>query len=78
MRRMLIALAASMMLWSGSVGCSPRVMVIPDPAVPHQVAEETEVKIWARKPDGKMAKVPVRLLEGWWIAGPLVVEPIPK
>jgi len=75
MRLTMIALAASTTLWSGSVGCSPRVQVIPDPTIPHQVAKEAEVEIWARRADGTMARQKVRLLEGWWIAGPPVVEP---
>lgn len=56
-----------------SIGCVKR-SVIPDPTVPHQVAKESEVVIWARAPDGKMVRMKVRLLEGWWIAGPPVVE----
>ena len=55
--------------------CVPKVTAIPDPTVPHQVAAEAVVEIWVRLPDGKWAKVPYRLLEGWWIAGPPVVEP---
>lgn len=78
MLRTTIALAASTMLWSTSAGCSPRVQVIPDPSIPHQVAKEAEVEIWARRADGTMARQKVRLLEGWWIAGPPVVEPEPK
>ncbi len=75
MRRTMIALGASMMLWSASAGCSPRVQVIPDPTIPHQVAKETEVEVWARRADGTMAPQKVRLLKGWWIAGPEIVDP---
>jgi hypothetical protein len=57
-----------------SSGCAHR-QVIPDPTVPHQVAEECEIKIWAEKADGTKVKTKVRLLKGWWIAGPPVVEP---
>jgi len=74
MGKIVSALAASAMLWSASAGCSPRVQVIPDPTVPHQVATEAEVVIWARRADGSLAPQRVRLLKGWWIAGPPVVE----
>lgn len=75
MRRIMIVLAAFTMLWSVNAGCSPKVQVIPDPTIPHQVAREAQVEIWARRADGTMARQKVRLLEGWWIAGPPVVEP---
>lgn len=71
-----------------SIGCVPRRAVIPDPTVPHQVAEETEVVIWTEIPASPSpanptaavsrtvkVKTKIRLLEGWWIAGPPVVEP---
>jgi hypothetical protein len=58
-----------------STGCGASRLAIPDPTVPHQVAKETEVVIWVRLADGQMTRVPVRLLEGWWIAGPPVVDP---
>lgn len=64
-------LSASAML---SVGCVKRT-VIPDPTVPHQVAREAEIEIWVDTKDNKKVKQKVRLLEGWWIAGPPVVEP---
>jgi hypothetical protein len=50
--------------------------VIPDPTVIHQVAEESCITIWVRGSDGKKVKQKVRLLEGWWIAGPPVVDPL--
>ena len=66
------ALGVSAMLCSA---CVPGKVVIPDPNVPHQVAKETTVKIWVRTADGGMSAVPVRLLEGWWIASPQVMDP---
>jgi hypothetical protein len=42
--------------------------------VPHQVSRETQVTVWVRAPDGSMVQQQVRLLKGWWIAGPPVVE----
>ena len=56
-------------------GCSlmPRPQILPDPNVPHQVAAETTVTIWARRPDGQLVQQPVRVLPGWWIASPQVV-----
>jgi hypothetical protein len=71
MKRLVLALSASALLFSGCV----KRTVIPDPTVPHQVAKETGVQIWVRAPGGKWVKQEVRLLEGWWIAGPPVVEP---
>jgi hypothetical protein len=47
--------------------------VIPDQRIPHRVAEEASVKVWARKPDGSMHMITVDVPEGWWVAGPLVV-----
>lgn len=57
-----------------SLGCVVRLQTIPDPTIPHRVAREAEVEIWVRQPDGTLVKRSVRLLEGWWIAGPPVVE----
>ena len=68
---MLTVLVASAMLSSGCAG--PR--VIPDPNIPHQVAAETCVEVWVRHGNGAMEKVKVRLLEGWWVASPQVVDP---
>jgi len=71
--RTALALTASAML---SIGCAHQA-AIPDPTVPHRVAKEAEIVIWVRLPDGKFVKAPARLLPGWWIAGPPVVEPMP-
>jgi hypothetical protein len=72
LRRLLVGgLCASAMLCSS---CAHR-KVIPDPTVPHQVAEEAEIVIWVEQANGKKSKQEVRLLEGWWIAGPPVVDP---
>jgi hypothetical protein len=70
----LTVLAVSAML---SSGCG-RSNVIPDPNIPHQVASETCVDVWVRRESGNMEKVKVRLLEGWWVASPQVVDPPPK
>jgi hypothetical protein len=70
MTRTVLAVIASVLL---SAGCAKRI-VIPDPAIPHQVAEEAEIVTWCRAPDGKLVKCTVRLLEGWWVASPQVVE----
>ena len=74
MRRIATAAVASLLL---SSACVPHQLVIPDPTVPHQVAKEVEVYVWARLPSGELARQHVRLLEGWWIAGPPCVEPEP-
>ena len=68
--RRLLALGAFGIL---SLGC-PGPQVIPDPNLAHQVAKETEVVIWALRPDGKWQKQEVRLPVGWWVAGPPAVD----
>lgn len=70
--RLTLALCASVLLWSG---CAHNV-VIPDPTVPHQVAKTTKVKVWVEKGDGKKVMQEIQLPEGWWIAGPPVVDPM--
>jgi hypothetical protein len=71
-RMTLSVLVASAML---SSGCGANRLAIPDPNIPHQVATETPVTIWVRLASGSMTKVQVRLLEGWWVASPQVVDP---
>jgi hypothetical protein len=61
----------------GMLCCVPKVQVVPDPTVPHQVAEAAQVSIWARTPDGKLAKQQIQLPAGWWVAGPPVTDPLP-
>ena len=51
--------------------------VILDPTIPHRLAKEADVVIWARQPDGTLRKTKARALPGWWLAGPPVVEPMP-
>ena len=48
--------------------------VLPDPTVPHQMAAETEVTVWCRTEKGPLSTCTVRLLPGWWVASPQVVE----
>ena len=62
------------LLASALLCCAPKVTAIPDPTVPHQVAKEAAVEVWVRLPDGRLASQPVRLLKGWWIASPPLVE----
>jgi hypothetical protein len=69
-RRVLYSLAFALPL----LGC-PKRNVLPDPSVPHQVAQEARIRVWCRAPDGKQVKCRVRLLEGWWVAAPELVEP---
>lgn len=70
-RAILIVLASTGML---SIGCGANKLVIPDPTIPHEVAQDSEVWIWARTSDGKMAKVKVRLHEGDWCADQTLIE----
>lgn len=74
MRMIVSALVASALLSSAS--CAHKA-TLPDPTIPHRVAREAEVEIWVRRPDGTLSREKVRLLKGWWIAGPPVVEAEP-
>jgi hypothetical protein len=75
MKPALVAIASAMLL-SGCLGL-PQERIIPNPAVPHQVAEPVEVVIWAQRSDGTLVKETVLLDPGWWIASPQVVDPNP-
>ncbi len=75
MQKIAIALLGSALLSSAS--CAHQA-TLPDPTVPHRVARETEVEVWVRRPDGTLTRETVRLLPGWWIAGPPVVEAEPS
>lgn len=55
-----------------SSGCAPHAIVIPDPTIPHEVAEELEAIVWLHAPDGYV-KTRIRVLPGYWVAGPEVV-----
>lgn len=57
-----------------STGCVPIKAAIPDASYPHRLAEEAEVVIWVRLPSGEFTKTKVRVLPGWWVAGPPAVE----
>lgn len=71
MPKIVLALIASALL---STGCAVRVLTVPDPSVPHRVAEPARVKVWVRSPDGTLTKQEVRLEEGWWVASPVLIE----
>jgi len=60
------------MLFAGCAGRVPTVAI--DPTIPHEVAERVEVKVWARRADGRMQAVRIYLDPGWWVASPLVIE----
>jgi len=64
-------LVASAML---SSGCGASKLAIPDERIPHQVAQEGEVTVWVRLSSGDMTPVKVRVLPGWWVASPLVID----
>ncbi len=66
-----IVLIACVMLCSA---CVPKTLTIPDPSIPHRVAEEAAVVIWVRRSDGVLTRERVRLMPGDWIASPQVVE----
>ena len=69
--RIALALLASGLL---STGCCSSGRVVPDATVPHQLAAESCVEVWARRPDGQLERVKVKAPAGWWLAGPPVVE----
>lgn len=71
MKKLVLVLIVFVLLFVS--GCVKRT-VLPDPRVPHRVAEETKIKVWCRLPDGRFSKCDVRLLEGWWVASPQIVE----
>ena len=75
MRLLALALVASALLSTACVSSRP---VIPSATVPHQLSRPVQrATIWAKGSDGKMHEVPVYIPEGWWIAGPPVVEEEP-
>jgi len=51
-------------------GCRPIETVIPNPKIPHQIAEKVRVKVWLRKPNGTKQEVLVEFLPGWWVMPP--------
>jgi uncharacterized lipoprotein YajG len=53
-------------------GCITPQASIPNPTIPHRVAEEAEVVIWVRRKDVLTAER-VRVLPGWWLSGPGVL-----
>lgn len=69
--RTVLALCASATLWTG---CCASGRVVPDQTVPHQLAREVCVEVWATRPDGQLERVKVKAPAGWWLAGPQVVE----
>jgi len=71
--RTLLALVASALL---STGCA-RTIALPNPSIPHRVARETTATIWVRLPNGQLTQAKVRVMPGWWLASPEVVESYP-
>jgi hypothetical protein len=70
-----LALLASGLL---SIGCCSSGRVVPDQAVPHQLAREVCVEVWARRPDGQLERVKVKAPAGWWLASDQVVSADPR
>ncbi len=61
--RMLLAV----LVISLTASCACKQAVLPDPRIPHRVAEEAEVKALVRHPDGHVTKSCVHLRPGDWI-----------
>lgn len=76
--RTLFALLVAGLLFS-SAGCASTLSkagaILPDNTIPHRVAEEAVILVWARNDKGELVKTKIRVLPGWWVAGPRVVEP---
>lgn len=70
--RTVLALTASALL---SSGCCASGRVVPDQRVPHQLAAEACVEVWATRPDGQLERVKVKAPAGWWLASDQVVGP---
>ena len=60
-------------------GCMflPQERALPNPAIPHQIAESSTLTIWVRRTDNSLVKETVRVDPGWFVASPQVVEPTP-
>ena len=71
-----LALIASVMLLPGCLFL-PQERALPNPAIPHRIAETCTLPIWVRRPDHSLVKETVRVDPGWFVASPQVVEPIP-
>ena len=52
----------------------PQERALPNPAIPHQIAESSTLTIWVRRPDNSLVKETVRVDPGWFVASPQVVE----
>lgn len=64
-----------LLLWLNGCFGLPRQSVLPDPNVGHRVAVETTVQVWVRRPDGQLVVQVVRLLPGWYIFSPTLIDP---
>lgn len=74
------ALRSSAMLSLLLSGCSllPSERSLPDPNVPHRVAETAVLKVWVRHPDNSLVEETVRIDPGWWVASPQTIDPPPQ
>jgi hypothetical protein len=70
MRMIAVALLAFVM-----PSCAKPPRTLPDDRLPHMIAEDTEVSIFTRGPDGKFTTETVKASKGWWIASPRVIDP---
>lgn len=74
-RRRHLMIGLGLAVFATLSGCSAsRTTVLLDERIPHQVAEETEVVVWGKLPDGRLKETRARLPAGWWVASPLVTE----
>lgn len=70
------ALIVSVLLLPGCL-LLPQERALPNPAIPHQIAETSTLTIWVRRPDHSLVKETIRVDPGWYIASPQVVDPKP-
>jgi hypothetical protein len=47
--------------------------IIPDRRIPHRVADNGTLTVWARTKEGDMIKTRITVEPGWWIASPEVI-----
>lgn len=74
-KRSLAALFVTAFLAGCATTLSKTGAILPDERVPHRVAEEAVIWVWARNDKGELVKTKIRLMPGWWVASPRVVEP---
>ena len=71
-KKLRATLTALVLTASATLSCASSPAVLPDPAMPHRVADEVEVWVWVRGPDGVLVRTRARVMPGWWVVSPQV------